>query len=136
MSEPKNIKVVDNYSAAKALDRLKKLFIDPLQERVTKGMDHVTTKDPHPDKEKQKQIEVRLEALRVQLSVMQGIYEDFRVLIHRHEHLTNEVARHYYNMRENIVWKGKIPPELMSEQVEMLSDYYNALGGLLKEIEL
>jgi len=132
----KDLKVVDNYEAARALDRFHRTVVKPLTDRVDKGWDYIIKDSPSlPEAEKKKQ-QSRYDALKLQLDEMENFYNATKTLIMRHENMVNEIARIKVGIRENLLWEGLFPKELMDEQVKFMNEYYQILVTLLKDIDL
>ena len=126
--------VVDNWECASQLDEFHNRFILPLTERVEAGWEYL--KDSSiPVKEKKKH-QANFEKLKVQLEGCNKMYSSTVTLMKRHENLVNELARHYINIKEDILHDGSFPKELFTEQVEMLNDYYNTMKNMLKHLNL
>lgn len=131
-----DLKVADNYEAARAMDRFHRNVIMPLAERITKGWEFIIGEGAGKTDEVRQKTQIRFDVLKLQLDEVQNIYDTTKTLVQRHENLVNDLAKIYVGIRENILWKDKFPAELMEEQVKMMEEYYQILDNYLKNLDL
>lgn len=126
------LKVVDNYQCARALDRFHQGVVKPLQERIQKNEEHIKTLS----KENSAKMQPSLDALKIQMDKLEEFEVTVMVLIQRHEKLVNVLAKHFYAMREKVVFEGKVPPDLFEEQVEILTELYKFMMNSMSVLDL
>ena len=132
----KDLKVADNYEAARALDRFHRNVVKPLSQRVAKGWDYIIGDGlVLPEAEKKKHQD-RFDALKLQLEEVENFYNAVKTLIHRHENMVNEIARIKVGIRERILWEGLFPKDLFEDQQKLKDEYYQILVKLLQHLEL
>lgn len=127
--------VVDNWECASQLDEFHGRFILPLAERVEQGWEFMKSSSVSAEDAKMKEKhKLTFERLKIQLESYTKIYNAAVTLVKRHENLVNEIARHYINIKEDILHEGSFPKELLPLQIEKLNDYYNTIKGMLKHL--
>lgn len=132
----KDLKVADNYEAARALDRFQRMVIKPLKNWVDKGGDYIIGEGVKLSEKEKKKHQDRYNILKLQLEELEKFYDATRTLIMRHENITNEIARIQVGIREKILWEGLFPAELFQEQLKLMNEYYQILVTLLKDFDL
>jgi len=126
--------VVDNWECASQLDEFHGRFILPLAEKVEKGWEYM--RDSIIPADKKKKYQAYFEKLKTELEICSKTYNTTVTLVKRHENLVNEIARHYVNIKEDILHQGSFPEKLLPGQIEKLNDYYNTVKGMLKHLNL
>lgn len=130
-------KVADNWSCANALERFKQFKIDTLEKKIKNGKEYISSgKFKALITVKKKKAENKLAIMEEDIVEMKKIYDAVYILIRRHEHVINELARIYVGMKDSILSKEKFPKELLDEQVKMMDEYYKCLKEILKPCKL
>ena len=131
-----DLKVADNYEAARALDQFQRNVMKPLSDRLAKGWDFLIKDGPSLSQKEKKKHQDRFDALKIQQAQLENFYNTTKTLIMRHENMVTELAKIKVGIRENLLWQGLFPKELMVEQMTMMDEYYQMLVTLLKDLDL
>ena len=137
--------VADNYECANKLEHFKQKFLDPLKERLDKNHDFIfkggyekqckeKKVDPDP-----KQIERMKKAYDEKVAILNPckmMYNAVIKMVMKHEAVVNELVKIHVGIRDNIFWKGEMPPKLMPEQQQMMEEYYRALSKIVATCKL
>ena len=138
-------KVADNWECANSLEKFKQKIIDPLQGRMNKnhiflfegGYEKQCEKNKvKPDYEYIDKLKKLYEENVALLSSYIDIYLATLTLIDRHEATMNELTRVYVNFRDKVLWKDKMPSQLMPEQQEFIDGYFESIQKILEPCNL
>lgn len=138
-------KVADNYDCANALERFKQKLLDPLKVRADKNHDFIfkggyekqcKEKGVDPDEKVLTNMKKGYDNLSFQLGEYKAVYDASFKMVQRHEHVINVLAKIHVGLRENIIWKGEMPSQLMKEQQEMMLSYYRDITKILAPCKL
>lgn len=137
--------VADNWECADSLEKFKQKIIDPLQGRMDKnhiflfqgGYEKQCEKNKvKPDYEYVDKLKKLYEENVALLSAYVDVYLATLTLIARHEATINELARVYVGFRDKVLWKDKIPSNLMPEQQEFIDEYFESIQKILEPCKL
>jgi len=138
-------KVADNYMCANALEHFKQRFLDPLKERAKKNHDYIFNggydkqckeKGVEPDPKQVEKMKLGYDKLSFELGECKKMYDASFLMVQRHEHVINELARIRLGLTENIFWKGEMPAQLMKEQQDMMVSYLRDINKILATCKL
>ena len=138
-------KVADNYTCANALEHFKQKFLDPLKERAEKNHDFIFNggyekqckeKNVDPDPKVEARMKKSYDELSFTYNECKKVYDASFLLVQRHEHVINELARIRKGLTDNIFWKGEMPSQLMDEQQQMMVGYLRDMNKILATCKL
>jgi len=137
--------VADNYTCANALEHFKQKYLDPLKERAEKNHDFIfgggydkqcKTKNVDPDPEVCKRMKKSYDELSFTYGECKKVYDASFLMVQRHEHVINELAKIRLGLTENIFYKGDMPAQLMDEQQAMMVGYLRDMNKILATCKL
>ena len=128
---------LNNYQFAKQLDQFKAKILDPQKIKVEKAsaiMKDDTYKWESEDKKKAGQ--AQYDAYKAWLAVYETHYQEGMKLCAQHEHLVNNLSKHYDQWYNNVSNEGKQETELMSSQADILQNIFVEIWKELKPLDL
>ena len=144
-------KIADNWHCANALEHFKQKVIDPHRENIKKGEEYINGGYEKICKEKNKVVDTisekfisdhltkakkRLKEQQLLLTGYETIYVACYTLIQRHEGTINELSSIYVELKENLLWKGEMPSQLMGEQVKIMNNCFESIEKILEPCKL
>ena len=133
----------DNWKCADILEQYKQRYFDPLEKRVKQNYAYIfeggyekkcKESGVDPDPKVVEKMKKSYDTLFFEYSEGKKLHEACFNLVQRHEAMVDELARIHVVIRDNVLWEGEIPSQLMGEQCDMLKGYFESIKQMLEPI--
>lgn len=134
----------DNYECIMAIDHFMQGYFNQLQERVKKNYDFIfkggyekkcEKEGVKPDEKVIAKMKKSYDELFFHYDHSKKLLEACDTLAKRHEGIIDTLAKIYVGLRDNILYEGHVPGELMEEQREFLLGYFNDIKKILEPLK-
>ena len=129
-------KIVNNWDAAKELERFKNRYLDPLDKKFEEAKS-IIEDSTYPWKKniKERAIE-RFKELDTEVIDFHRLYNAMFELIQQHEGATNVMTEIYSKWYHKVSYEGQQMSEMMSSQAEVLQELFQLLYNTIEPLKL
>ena len=127
---------VNNWAAAKELEKLKQLYLDPLTDKVNEALGILGDENYKWKKGEKDRAKAKFKRIEFDYINYSALYHDVLKLIEQHEKQTDMLTEAYAEWYEKIASEGMHPLELMKMQQQIIQGIWHRIYAAIEPLKL